>query len=230
MDGQHMGARVCYYIQSHTRPAQVAHLVELIKKSSPQSTVIITHDERGPALDSVRLESLPGVYVLTGPGGYGTFSHIDRYFTAVDWLDEHGIEFDWLENLSGQDYPLRPIAEIEGILSSTEADGFLQYAPVFPDRTPRNVDWGAGPEFQLCSPFDASMHYDFRYWRMGRPTGAKRRWLRPLMAMDWMQPWIRLSLDYQAIGVRRRKTLFSANFICSSALPLRQRRYSSRQS
>jgi hypothetical protein len=213
-----VSTRVCYYIQSHTMPAQVARLVELIKKGSPESVVIITHDERGPALDTMRLESLPGVYVFTGPGGYGTFSHIDRYFAAVDWLDEHGVEFDWLENLTGQDYPLRPIGEIENILSSTEADGFLQYAPVFPDRTPRDADWGAGPKFQLCRPFDASMRYDFRHWRMGRPTLAKQRWLRPLMAIDWIQPWMRLSLAYSAIGVLRQKTLFNTNFICYGGL------------
>ncbi len=201
-------------MQTHTRPAQVAHLVELIKKGSPESVVIITHDERGPALDTMRLESMPGVYVLTGPGGYGDFSHVDRYFTAVDWLDEHGVEFDWLENLTGQDYPLRPISEIEEILSSTEADGFLQYAPVFPDRTPMDSDWGAGPEFRLCRPFDASMRYDFRHWWMGRPTPAKQRWLRPLMAIDWMQPWVRLSLGFSTIGVRRQKTLFNNDFIC----------------
>ena len=214
----YLSTRVCYYIQSHTRPAQVAHLVEVIKKGSPESVVIITHDERGPALDTIRLESLPGVYVLTGPGGYGTFSHIDRYFAAVDWLDERGVAFDWLENLSGQDHPLRPIAEIEGILSSTEADGFLQYAPVFPDRTPGDADWGAGPEFRLCNSFDASMRYDFRHWRIGRPTPAKQRWLRPLMAIDWMQPWIRLDLGYSAVGVRRRKTLFNTDFICYGGL------------
>ena len=75
--------------------------------------MVITHDERGPKLDTTRLAALPGVHVLTLPGGYGDFSHIDRYFAAVDWLDEHEIEFDWMENLTGQDYPLRPIAEIE---------------------------------------------------------------------------------------------------------------------
>jgi hypothetical protein len=209
-----LSTRVCYHLQTHTRPAQVAHLVELIKRGSPESVVVITHDERGPKLDIRRLAALPGVHVLTLPGGYGDFSHIDRYFATVDWLDEHGIEFDWMENLTGQDYPLRPIAEIERVLSSTEADGFLQYAPVYPSRTPADVDWGAGPEYFLCSPFDAEMRYDFRHWRMGRPTLAKQRLLRPLMAIDWMQPWLRLSLGHSSIGVRRKRTLFNPDFIC----------------
>ena len=209
-----MSTRVCYYLQTHTGPAQIAHLVELIKRGSPESVVVITHDQNGPKLDTTRLAALPGVHVLLVPAGYGDFSHVDRYFAAVDWLDEHGIEFDWMENLTGQDYPLRPIAEIERVLSSTEADGFLQYAPVFPSRTPTDVDWGSGPEYCLCSPFDAAMRYDFRHWRVGMPTLTKQRLLRPLMAIDWMQPWLRLSLGFSSIGVRRRRTLFSTDFIC----------------
>ena len=209
-----MSIRVCYYLQTHTRPAQVTKLVELIKRGSPQSIVIITHDQRGPALDTAYLASLPNVYVLTGPGGYGDFSHVDRYFAAVDWMNENGLEYDWLENLTGQDYPLRPIREIEEILSTTKADGFLQYAPVFPDRTPANADWGAGPAYCLCRPFDASMRYKFRHRRIGHLTPTTQRWLRPLMAIDWVQPWFRLSLGFSTVGIRRSRTLFDNDFIC----------------
>jgi hypothetical protein len=213
-----MKTKVCYHIQTHKAPAQVTQLIEIIKRGSPESVVVISHDDRGLGLDIPRLTSLPNVYVINGRGGYGDFSHLDRYFTAVDWLDERGIEYDWLENLTGQDFPLRPIPEIEDILESTEADGYLQYAPVFPERTPKDVDWGAGPEFRPCRPFDASMRYEFRHWRIGRPTPAKQRWLRPFMIIDWMQPWVRLSLAYQTIGVRRRKTIFNSGFIAYGGL------------
>lgn len=213
-----MKTRVCYHLQTHKAPAQVTQLVEIIKRGSPESVVVISHDDRGPGLDIPHLTSLPNVYVINGRGDYGDFSHLDRYFATVDWLDDRGIEYDWLENLTGQDFPLRPIPEIEDILESTEADGYLQYAPVFPERTHKDVDWGAGPEFRLCRPFDASMRYEFRHWRIGRPTPAKQRWLRPFMIIDWMQPWVRLSLAYQTIGVRRRKTIFNPAFIAYGGL------------
>jgi hypothetical protein len=209
-----MTIRVCYHMQTHTGPAQVARLVEVIKEGSPAGVVLISHDATGPPLDVPRLEALPGVHVLTGPGGYGDFSHVDRYFGAVDWLDAHGVEFDWLENITGQDYPLRPITDIERTLACSDLDGFLQYAPVFPARTPPGADWGAGPDYRLCAPFDAAMRYEYRHWRVGRPTRAKKRWLRPLMAVDWMQPWVRVSLDFSTIGLRRRDTVFNDNFIC----------------
>jgi hypothetical protein len=204
--------RVVYYLQTHTRPAQVNRLVELIKAGSPDSVVLISHDASRPPLDVARLEAMPGVKVFTEEGGYGDFSHLDRYFAAIDWLDANGIEFDWLENISGQDYPLRPIAEIERTLAETSVDGYMFYAPVFPDLTPDGADAGAGKA--LCAPWDAAMRYQYRHWWVGKPTLTKQRWLRPLMTLNLVQPWARLSLAFSTIGLRRRRTLFSDEFIC----------------
>jgi hypothetical protein len=165
-------------------------------------------------LDVSRLESWPGVHVIQGSGGYGDFSHLDRYFAAVDWLDANGVEFDWLQTMTGQDYPLKPIAEIERSLVYGDMEGYLQYAPVFPDRTPPDADWGAGPEFRLDDPFNSSMKYEYQSRRIGRPTEAKQRWLRPVMALNLVQPWVRVSLAYSTIGVRRKNTIFTDDFIC----------------
>jgi hypothetical protein len=142
--------RVCYYMQTHTRRAQVARLVRVIKEASPDSLVLIDHDAAGSPLDLAALDSLPGVHVIIGPGGYGDFSHLDRYFGAVDWLDAHGMEFDWLQNMTGQDYLLQSSAAIEHVLAHSDADGYLQYAPVFPDRTPRTPT-GARARSSACA-------------------------------------------------------------------------------
>ena len=91
--------------------------------------------------------------MITGLGGYGDFSHLDRYFAAVDWLDEHGVQFDWLQNLTGQDYPLQPMSDIERALAHSEVDGYLQYAPVFPDRTPSYRRLGCGPAVPAMHSF-----------------------------------------------------------------------------
>lgn len=206
--------RVCYYLQTHRAPEQVARLVALIKEGSPASVVLISHDAAAPPLDTRRLEALPGVHVFTEPGGYGDFSHLDRYFAAIDWLDAHGIDYDWLENITGQDYPLRPIADIERDLAGSGADGYLLYAPVFPDRTPPAADRGAAPGFALCAPGDATMRYLYRHRRFGRPTAAKQRWLRPLMGINLLQPWVRVSLAFSSVGLRRRKTVFGDDFVC----------------
>jgi hypothetical protein len=205
--------RVCYYMQTHIKPEQLTRLVELIKEGSPDSVVLIDHDSAGPPLDLPRLNLLRNVHIFMGHGSYGDFSHLDRYFAAIDWLDEQGIEVDWIQNLSGQDYPLRPIADIERTLSLAEVDGYLNYMPALPDCTPAAADWGVGRERRLSRPVDIKMRLQYRHWRVGRPSPAKQRWLRPLMALNLVQPWIRISLAFSTIGVRR-KTIFNDNFIC----------------
>jgi hypothetical protein len=193
----------------------VTRLVELIKEGSPDSVVLISHDsEAAVPLDTRRLEALPGVHVLVERGGYGDFSHLDRYFAAIDWLDDHGIEYDWLENITGQEYPLRPIADIEDDLARCDVDGFLLYSPVFPDDLPAGADQGSAPRFRLCAPVDADTRYRYRHWRFGRPTPTKQRWLRPLMALNLVQSWIRVSTSFSSVGIRRRKTAFRDDFIC----------------
>jgi hypothetical protein len=203
---------VVYFLQTHTRPAQVARLVRAITVSSPGAVVLISHDADGPALDLAALRALGNVHVVLNRGGYGDFSHLDRYFRAVDWLDANGIDYDWLENLTGQDYPLHPVAEIEDTLAATDCDGFLQYSPVFPERVPPGADRGTAG-FTLVRAVDAKMRYDYGHWRLGKPTSAKKHLMRPLMVLNLVQPWIRVYNSYASIGVRRR-TVFGPGFYC----------------
>ena len=214
MAGQAARAKtnVVYLLQTHTGPAQVARLVRVITEGSPGAMVLMSHDKSGPSLDVAGLRALGNVHVFGQQGGYGDFSHVDRYLAAVDWLDAHGIDYDWLENLSGQDYPLRPVAEIEDALAGADADGFLQYSPVFPERVPGGAGQGT-PGYTLVRAVDAATRYDYRHWRFGRPTPAKRRWMRPLMVLNYVQPWVRVSNSYAWVGIRRR-TVFGPGFHC----------------
>lgn len=46
--------RVCYQLQTHTNPDRVARLVETIKRGSPDSIVVISHDETARPVDTSR--------------------------------------------------------------------------------------------------------------------------------------------------------------------------------
>jgi hypothetical protein len=205
---------VVYFLQTHHKPVQVARLVRVITEGSPDAVVLISHDAADPALDVAALQALGNVHVLLHDGGYGDFSHLDRYLAAVDWLDANGVDYDWLENLTGQDYPLRPIPEIEDALAATDYDGFLLYSPVFPDRVPASAPQGAGSSYIPVRAVDAIMRHDYRHWRFGGPTPAKQKWLRPFMVINFVQPWIRLSNSYASVGVRRRRTVYGPGFHC----------------
>jgi len=212
-NAKRIGGRVVYYLQTHNRPAQVARLVQVITAGNPDALVLISHDVAGTPLDVPALQALGNVHVTLGQGGYGDFTHLDRYFAAVDWLDDNGIDYDWLENLTGSDYPLRPIAEIEAALAATDSDGYLVYSPVFPDRVPADADRGA-PGYRLCRPVDAALRYDNRYWRLGKPSETKLQLMRPLMVINLVQPWVKVLNSYAALGVRQRHTVFGPDFPC----------------
>lgn len=119
--------KVLYLIQSHKNAEQIYRLVQTIRKSSPNSYILVSHDFRACDLDVTPLRNLPDVEVISGIGGRVDFSIIQGYLNAVDWLFRHNIEFDWLINLSGQDYPTQPLSQIEKFLEETEYDGFLDF-------------------------------------------------------------------------------------------------------
>ena len=143
------------------------------KRAVLAASSLIDHDVAGRPLDRALFDDLSDIYLIGTSGGYGDFSHIYRILAAVDWLDDHGMQFDWLQNLSGQDYPLRPVADIEQAISVGGFDGYMQYAPVFPERTPADADWGAGPAYRLSPPFDSAMRFDYSHRRFGMPTSPQ---------------------------------------------------------
>jgi hypothetical protein len=102
-------------------------LVHAVKRYSPNSVIHVSHDANGAPLDERELLSLPDVVVEYHQGGYGDFSHVDRYMAAVDWLVREGVRVDWMANITGQDYPLRRLSLTEDELAKSGADGFLEY-------------------------------------------------------------------------------------------------------
>ena len=122
--------KICYLIQTHKNPEQIYRLIKTIKTSNTDNQVIVSHDFHSCNLDVKRLND-DGIKVLSGRGGRGNFSSVQSYLNAIEYLIENQIEFDWLTYISGQDYPIKPISEIEHFLSKTEYDGFMEYFNVF---------------------------------------------------------------------------------------------------
>jgi hypothetical protein len=184
--------RFCYHIQSHRSPDQLIRLVHAIKRYSPTSFVHVSHDRNGASIDIAELQALPDVVVQLHDGGYGDFSHVDRYIAAVDWLNGSGVPVDWMVNISGQDYPLRPLSDAERELADSGADGFLEYWDAF------------GPESHWPRHRVRS-RYLFQHRRL-LPLGPRaKRLLRPVQVVNRVQPLVRLHVAYGLVaGVRAR--------------------------
>ena len=171
---------VCYLIQSHGEPGQVLRLVETIKRSSPSSKVLVVHDARWAAIPEPRWE-WHDIEVINRRERVerGEFSILSPLLAGLEKLFSGKWDFDWLVYLSGQDYPVRPLADFEASLASTSHQGFLTFWDVDgPDNPwrPRQArtryyaqyrrlpDWTLGPLkaarfLGKASPLRFHLHY-----------------------------------------------------------------------
>lgn len=136
--------KVVYFIQTHKNPAQICRLVQVIKKSSPNSLVLLSHDFSSCDLDLSNLQHFSGIELIkrNRSARRGDDSVLEIYLDAINWLFEHNCQFDWLICLSGQDYPIQPISELEAFLATTEYDGFINYWDVLSEESPWSKEAG----------------------------------------------------------------------------------------
>lgn len=130
--------RICYFIQNHLAPPQVQRLIQTIRRSQPDSFILVGHDGFAGHCTAQELSRALDVDVFESrePAKRGYFSLLGPYFEAVEWLSDHGIDYDWIVYLSAQDYPTQPLRSFEEMLAASEYDGFLRFwdacAPVNP--------------------------------------------------------------------------------------------------
>ncbi len=184
--------RVCFHIETHTRPEQVERLVRTLTAGCSDARVLVSHDERAAPL-SPSVADLPGVEVRRDPGGYGDLHHVVRWLTTARRLEAEGEPYDWLVNLSGQCYPLRPLAVVEADLAEAAAhgvDGFVETSRVWSTESP----W---PDRI------ADNRYAFRHRRLGESRPRRSTTLRAVSALSELQPWVRVgSATGLSVGVR----------------------------
>jgi hypothetical protein len=193
--------RVCYHIQSHKLPAQVHRLVSRLTESDPGCIVLVSHDTAGTALDVTKLCALGDVHVLPATGGYGDYSHLERYFDSAEWLRRRDVDYDWFTNLTGQDYPAIAPLDTRRFLEASDQDGYLGNFPVLSSGSP----WGTRR---------GRDRYYFGYRRLRQLTTRQRGILRGLQVINRAQPVLRVNVSYGlSVGVRAR-TPFDDDLIC----------------
>lgn len=203
-------AKILYIIQTFKAPEQVQRLVHIIKRSSPSSEIIISHDYTVSHLEIEPLQSLGAqVLKLAGKGGRGDFSMLQGYLDAIQWAYDCQIQFDWVINLSGQDYPTQPLPAIEQFLDLTHYDGFLDYFEALSD-TQENP-WGSQ---------EGRNRYLYQYWRSGLIIPKQSLQSKVLgrleLAIEKVQPFLRIFSIYDClmIGTKAQSPIFNEKFLC----------------
>jgi hypothetical protein len=73
------------------------------------------------------------------PCGWGNYGQLDALVDSL--FDLERSDFDWLVTLSGQDYPLRPLPELEAFLAESQHQLFLDEEESFVEAPPRRDEW-----------------------------------------------------------------------------------------
>lgn len=194
-----------YLILSHGKVEQLFRLIRALRVGSPQSAILLHHDAKSAPLDQAALRELGGVYQVEPRVDvqWGDASQVDALLCSVTYALRN-LEFSWLSVISGQDYPLRPLTDIEAELRSSPYDAFVRAAP---------------------APAQYRARYYLRYWRLPRFRYAYHipQWLRATFS------WARQHLNRQQsllrieggprgtplrLGIRTIRHPFSDDFVC----------------
>lgn len=199
--------KVAYLIQTHKNPEQINRLVGTLRRSSPESSIVISNNVHGCQLDEGFLQRLPNVWVLrhhvVRPGD---FSLVQGYLDALHWLFSRNMEFDWIANLTGQCYPVQPLKSVESFLAETKFDGFMHHFDAF-SNSPSNF-WGArqGRDRYL---------YHYRVLTRGLTRWEWRLCRLPAQAVNRIQRFIRLNTSADLLlGIRASAPPFNSHFAC----------------
>lgn len=200
--------KVLYLIQTFKDLPQIVRLVQVIRQSDPSGVVLISHNQESFVLDSATFEGLTDVHILNVNGGSRiTFSLPAAYLAALDRARELGITFDWVINLTGQCYPVRPLKKFVSLLESAGVDGFIDHHRVF-DEQGRGGIW----------PYEeAHSRYHYQYYLRFTTQEPAMVWRKLLGAvrvvLHKIQPWVRLDTSYGLqIGLRDRSHLIGPSF------------------
>lgn len=193
--------KICYLVQTYKNPEQIYRLVDTIKTSNPNSIIILSHNSAYSNLDKSRLKKYSEVYLLSVKTGRGDFSILREYLSAINWANNNNIDFDWLVNLTGQDYPTQPLSSLEILLSKTYYDGFIEYFQVFS----YNNNWS------IRQGID---RYLYKYQGLLYLPNWLRQLLKITKFVNLLQPFIRINSSYDLMLGIKVKSPFNDKFIC----------------
>lgn len=192
-------ATVCYALQTHAHPEQIARLVMTLLAADPQCVVHLSHDRGGCELPT-QVTDHPSVQVSLDVGGRGRFHNVERWLGAARWLRANR-PVDFVVTLTGQDYPVRPLGELHRALRDS-GDGLMEHFPVL----------RPGGHWPIR---EGRARYLYSWHELARLSPAAKDRLRPLLALNFVQPLLRCNIAYDSlrIGTRARNP-FRAGWEC----------------
>ena len=189
---------VVYLITSYGKTHQLERLVRTLRFLT-DGPVWLRHDYSKASLHTERIADMSAVILPpTTPVTWGDFSFVDVLLESLRAIEARE-DYSWIVILSGQDYPIRPLADLERHLHELDADALLEQTADAHDPmrySRRRYDRGTDL-------------YRYRYYSIptirGRPL-LSRRTIRRLERIGAAQPVVSFRFigrqDRSMVGLR----------------------------
>jgi hypothetical protein len=204
--------RVAYLLLTHEARPQLERLLARLREGSPTAPIVVHHDAaRSDPPRAVCARFGADLLTLVEGLEWGGYSIVEAVLRSLEWMTRE-IGFDWVVVLSGADYPLRPLSEIEAEIAGCGADALIDADTVVDPAVP----------FRSYDRHESQMRrYFFRWHDLPRilpsPRSAAGRALRrPARRLSRAQRRLHLRPfnDRWRLGVRTRRTPFGPDRPC----------------
>lgn len=198
---------IAFVIQTYKGLDQVERLARTLARGTSDRWVVVTHN--GSEHERRRLAAAEGVdHALLSPGGRGRFGVIDGLISAMRWLERQPKPYRWLVVLSGQDFPIRPLAELEAELRDSDLDGYFHHFEAL-----NAADASAPPMFWTPALVDERYHFKYATFKEN-PQRLDRYALWPIrkaLSLVTRDVSIHTGLGLM-LGTRAKSNPFSPDF------------------
>ena len=129
---------------THKYERQIKRLISRLRTGS-DNFILIHHDySKGTSLN---VKTASDLHILDNyiPVKLGDLSVARAKLEGMLWLIREKINFDWLIHISGQDYPIKPLRQIEKSLMGAVCDAFIHF-----ERIHENPQYHRRPFQTLC--------------------------------------------------------------------------------
>ncbi len=117
--------RIAHLILAHNKPEQLMRLVQRL--AHPDADVYIHVDEKAGIEQFDAVKQMPQVYLVTERVKvyWGSFNIVQATINGFRQIIRSGRAYGYINLLSGQDYPLKPAADIHSFLTANPGHAFM---------------------------------------------------------------------------------------------------------
>lgn len=125
--------RTAHLILVHKNPIQVERMLK--KMYHPNFDFFLHVDKKVDMKPYFHLSSLPNVFFVKNRVNitWGGYSLMKATFNGINEICKNDHKYDFINFLSGQDYPIKPIKEIASFFQKNIGKEFIQYKDIISD-------------------------------------------------------------------------------------------------